>query len=97
MDSRWYQVHLRESEVTLAELLKEEGYVTCHAANGTSTANSTARINLSRTTMASTIGWPPRTMPPSHKNPKNFVLNGKELGELEGYSAPWSWRRESVG
>ncbi len=82
------RIHLPQSEVTLAEVLKVEGYATAHFGKwhlGMPTAKYPDKPTPSDHgfdywfATANNAG-------PSHRNPKNFVRNGKQLGELEGYS-----------
>jgi len=90
---RWipsnHQVHLRESEITLAELLKGKGYETCHVGKW----HLNGKFNSKEQPQPDKHGFDhwmatQNNAAPNHKNPKNFVLNGKEMGQLEGYSAP---------
>jgi len=90
---RWipsnHQVHLRESEITLAELLKGKGYETCHVGKW----HLNGKFNSKEQPQPDDHGFDhwmatQNNASPNHKNPKNFVLNGKEMGQLEGYSAP---------
>ena len=90
---RWipsnHQVHLRESEITLAELLKGKGYETCHVGKW----HLNGKFNSKEQPQPDDHGFDhwmatQNNAAPNHKNPKNFVLNGKEMGQLEGYSAP---------
>jgi len=88
-----HQAHLRASEITYPELLKEIGYQTCHVGKW---------HLLSR----QQFGNPDFPQPgeqggydywmathnnaePSHKNPDNFIRNGEPVGETEAYSAPF--------
>ena len=90
---RWipggHRVHLRESEITLAELLKEKGYATCHVGKW----HLNGKFNSKEQPQPDDHGFDhwmatQNNASPNHKNPKNFVRNRKEVGPLEGYSAP---------
>jgi len=81
-------MHLQREEITAASLLRDAGYDTCH---------------VGKWHLASKFNDPAEPQPgdhgfnhwfstysnaqPSHRNPDNFVRNGEELGELDGYSA----------
>ena len=90
---RWipggHTTHLRESESTLPELLKENGYATCHVGKW----HLNGHFNSDKQPQPNYHGYDhwmatQNNAAPNHKNPKNFVLNGKEMGLLEGFSAP---------
>ncbi|MEM7602442.1 MAG: sulfatase-like hydrolase/transferase [Verrucomicrobiota bacterium] len=81
------QSHLRESETTLAEILKAEGYATAHV----------GKWHLGLPTEAIEKPTPDRhgfdhwfatgnNASPSHRNPDNFLRNGDPVGEIEGFS-----------
>ncbi len=79
--------HLLEREVTLAEVLKKNGYSTAHI----------GKWHLGLPTKERKKPTPDKhgfdhwfatwnNAEPSHKNPHNFIRNGKPVGKLEGYS-----------
>lgn len=79
--------HLLEREVTLAEILKNNGYSTAHI----------GKWHLGLPTKERKKPTPDKhgfdhwfatwnNAEPSHRNPHNFIRNGKPVGKLEGYS-----------
>jgi len=87
-----HKAHLRASEITYPELLREKGYETCHV--GKWHLLSKPQFDNPEFPQVGEQGgydyWMAthNNADPSHKNPNNFYRNGKALGELEGYSAP---------
>ncbi len=86
-----HEAHLRASEITYPKLLKTIGYETCHV--GKWHLNSLPQFNTKQYPQPGDHGYDywmatHNNAEPSHKNPKNFVRNGKPVGELKGYSAP---------
>ena len=81
-------MHLPKSEITIAEMLKECGYETCHV----------GKWHLSVWTRNKMLGPKPgeqgfdywfavdNNAVPSHKDPVNFERNGEMVGPLNGYS-----------
>lgn len=79
--------HLLEREVTLAEILKAEGYRTAHVGKWhlglpTETRNKPTPAAHGFDHWFATAN----NASPSHRNPNNFVRNGTSVGPLEGYS-----------
>ncbi|WP_315852734.1 sulfatase-like hydrolase/transferase [Allorhodopirellula solitaria] len=85
-----HEAHLRASEITFPELLKEIGYETCHV----------GKWHLLSRQQFGEPGYPQpgdhgydywmathNNASPSHQNPDNFVRNGEPVGKLKGYSA----------
>ncbi|TWT89133.1 sulfatase-like hydrolase/transferase [Neorhodopirellula pilleata] len=86
-----HEAHLRRSEITYPKLLRAIGYQTCHV--GKWHLNSKPQFNTTEYPQPGDHGYDywmatHNNAEPSHKNPNNFVRNGKPVGELEGYSAP---------
>ncbi|NNE91742.1 MAG: sulfatase-like hydrolase/transferase, partial [Verrucomicrobiales bacterium] len=85
-----HEAHLRASEITYIELLKEFGYETCHV--GKWHLNSKQQFNVPEFPQPGDHGYDywlytHNNASPSHKNPDNFFRKGEPVGETEGYSA----------
>lgn len=89
---RWipenHPVHLRTSEITIAKLLKERGYGTCHVGKW----HLNGHFNSDQHPQPNDHGFDhwfatQNNAAPSHKDPVNFVRNGQPVGKLEGFSA----------
>jgi arylsulfatase A-like enzyme len=85
-----HEAHLRTSEIAYPKLLKAIGYETCHV--GKWHLNSRPQWNTSEFPQPGDHGYDywmatHNNASPSHKNPDNFVRNGKPVGPLEGFSA----------
>ncbi len=81
-------MHVRRSEVTIATLLRGAGYDTCQVGKW----HLNGDFNLPSQPQPSDHGFnhwfsTQNNALPNHRNPHNFVRNGKEVGRLEGYSA----------
>lgn len=81
------QVHMRASEVTLSQLLKDTGYDTCMAGKW----HCNSEFNNSRQPQPGDFGFDhwlatQNNAAPSHRHPANYVRNGVEVGEIESYS-----------
>jgi len=81
-------MHLQASEITLATLLKKAGYQTCHVGKW----HCNGRFNSPDQPQPNDHGFDhwfstQNNAGPSHKDPVNFVRNGKRVGPLTGYSS----------
>lgn len=80
-------MQLRPDETTIATLLKDAGYDTCHSGKW----HLNGHFNDPRHTQPGDHGFghwfaTQNNAGPSHHNPNNFVRNGRPVGEIEGYS-----------
>ena len=97
--------HLLEREVTLAEVLKKQGYATAHVGKW-HLGLPTAKFKKLDPSDHGFDYWfaTDNNAAPSHRNPNNFIRNGKPAGKLEGYSCQlvvdeaisWLDKREST-
>jgi arylsulfatase A len=81
-------MHLRATETTVAMLLQKSGYQTCHVGKW----HCNGHFNSPEQPQPGDHGFDhwfstQNNANPSHKNPINFVRNGKRVGPLEGYSS----------
>lgn len=81
-------VHLRKEEITIASLLKEAGYATCHVGKW----HCNGKFNSPQQPQPGDHGFDhwfstQNNAGPSHHNPRNFVRNGRPVGPMEGYSS----------
>lgn len=82
-------MHVKRSEVTIATLLRNAGYDTCHSGKW----HLNGEFNLPTQPQPWDHGFShwfstQNNALPNHRNPNNFVRNGAPVGKLEGYSAP---------
>jgi len=83
------EVHLRTSEITVPKLLKDAGYTTAHVGKW----HLNGKFNSPDQPQPNDHGYDhwmatQNNAGPNHKNPTNFVRNGKPVGALTGFSAP---------
>jgi arylsulfatase A len=81
-------MHLRRSEITIAALLQKAGYDTCHAGKW----HCNGAFNSPEQPQPGDLGFDhwfstQNNAAPSHRNPVNFVRNGKPVGPTEGFSS----------
>ena len=82
-------MHVKEGEITVATLLRDAGYDTCHVGKW----HLNGRFNLDGQPQPGDHGFnhwfsTQNNALPNHRNPNNFVRNGETVGPLEGYAAP---------
>ncbi|MCH2602617.1 MAG: sulfatase-like hydrolase/transferase [Pedosphaera sp.] len=80
-------MHLRKDEVTVAGILKASGYDTAHVGKW----HCNGKFNSPAQPQPGDHGFnhwfaTQNNAAPSHKNPRNFVRNGKSVGPMEGYA-----------
>ncbi len=79
-------MHLKSEEVTIAELLNEQGYHTGHFGKWhLSTLLDPSQASPLQQGFDYSLGTD-NNASPNHLNPTNFVRNGVEVGEMQGYS-----------
>jgi len=78
-------MHLSESEVTVAEILKRQGYATGHFGKWHVTNLDSDQPQPKDHGFDHSLGTD-NNASPSHKDPVNFIRNGKPVGKVEGYS-----------
>jgi hypothetical protein len=84
---RLHKMHLLKSETTIAEVLKENGYATAHFGKWHLGMPVQNRENPTPGDHGSDYWFGLVNGPgPSHKNPTNFLRNGKRVGPMKGYS-----------
>lgn len=81
-------VHVPRSEITVATLLKRAGYATCVSGKW----HLNGELNLPTQPQPNDHGFDhwfttQNNALPNHRNPNNFVRNGKWVGPLDGYAA----------
>jgi len=79
--------HLKKNEITIAKLLKEAGYDTGHFGKW----HLNGYFNSKKHPQPNDHGFnywysTHNNASPTHRNPNNFVRNGKRLGALKGFS-----------
>jgi arylsulfatase A len=96
-----HPMHLSREEITIATLLKQAGYATCHVGKW----HLNGRFNHPDQPQPGDHGFDhwmstQNNAGPSHENPSNFVRNGERIGVQQGYSCQIvadeaiSWLRE---
>jgi arylsulfatase len=81
-------MHLQAGEISVATLLKKAGYQTCHAGKW----HCNGFFNSPMQPQPGEHGFDywfstQNNAAPSHKDPTNFVRNGRRVGQLTGYSS----------
>lgn len=82
------EYHLRTSEITIAEILRDKGYDTCHAGKW----HLNGKFNSDEQPQPDDHGYDhwlatQNNAAPHHLNPTNFVRNGTAVGEIDGTSS----------
>ncbi|MEM9643860.1 MAG: sulfatase-like hydrolase/transferase [Planctomycetota bacterium] len=87
LQDHWHNMHLLEREVTIAEVLQKAGYGTAHFGKWHIGMTSGKREKPSPTQHGFDYWFGlSNGASPSHKDPVNFLRNGKRVGPLKGYS-----------
>jgi len=87
LQDHWHDMHLLEREVTIAEVLQEAGYGTAHFGKWHIGMSSGKRKKPSLKDHGFDYWFGlSNGAQPSHKDPVNFLRNGKRVGPLKGYS-----------
>jgi YVTN family beta-propeller protein len=82
-----HDMHLLDREVTIAELLKENGYQTAHLGKWHVGAPFRGRDKPTLNDHGFDYWFATdNNAHPSHENPSNFFRNGEKVGEIEGYA-----------
>lgn len=84
----YHEAHLQDHEITIAEVLREQGYTTCHIGKW----HLNSYFNRPEQPQIDDQGFDywfatQNVARPDHQNPTNFVRNGTACGEIEGFSA----------
>ena len=81
--------HLLEREITIPEVLKEQGYSTAHFGKWHLGLPYGKYKNKPTPDKHGFDYWflTENNASPSHKNPRNFIRNGTPIGKTEGYSS----------
>jgi arylsulfatase A len=82
------RMHLKKQELTVATLLRSAGYATCHVGKW----HCNGKFNSPEQPQPDDHGFEywfstQNNARPTHKDPQNFVRNGRPVGQLEGYSS----------
>ena len=80
-----HPMHLPDSEITLAEILRDKGYQTAHFGKWHLSGYGTDQPQPLEQGFDYSFGTSSNARP-SHLNPDNFHRNGKPLGVIEGYA-----------
>ncbi len=85
--SAGHPMHLKQEELTIATLLKQSGYATCHVGKW----HLNGKFNSPDQPQPGDHGFEhwmstQNNAAPTHENPRNFVRNGTPVGPQEGYS-----------
>lgn len=87
LQDQMHNAHLLEREVTVAELLRQAGYGTAHFGKWHMGISSGARKKPSPSEHGFDYWFGlANGAHPSHKDPVNFIRNGKPVGPMKGYS-----------